>query len=165
MSLASGKKITWYSSDAIPMTDIVIRRVDQLGRGQPKRFIFTDQKGPHIGNIKLTGVDEEESQEELDEDDDLKLIDEPDLDEPPALENCLDIRQPVEHHVEPPPLQPTQPPKIVADPIGVAEQAQVPVLEPITGVRACQHQLDLQQSLVAVLVAAVEVQHGAPLAV
>ena len=74
-------------------------------------------------------MDEEESQEELDEDDNLELpdsVDEelavqpPELDEPPALYYCPYIRHPLEHHVEPPPLQPTQPPKIVADPIGVA---------------------------------------------
>ena len=41
----------------------------------------------------------------------------------------------MKHHVEPPPLQPTQPPNIVADPIDVTKQAQVPVLETITGVR------------------------------
>ena len=41
----------------------------------------------------------------------------------------------MDHHVETPPLQPTQPPNIVADPIGVVEQAQVPVLESIPGVR------------------------------
>ena len=34
----------------------------------------------------------------------------------------------MEHHVEPSPLKPTQPPRIVVDPIGVADQAQVPVL-------------------------------------
>ena len=88
-------------------------------------------------------MDGEEAHEELDEDDDLEIpdaVDEelaaqpPELYESPALEYCPDIRQPVEHHVEPPTLQPTQPPKIVADPIGVAKQAQVPVLESIPGV-------------------------------
>ena len=121
----------------------MIRRINQLGRGQPKHFIFTDQKGRPIGNVELTGVDGEESKEKIDEDDDLELPDKvdkelaaqpPELDEPPALEYCPDIRKPVEHHVEPPPLQPTQPPNIAADPIGVADQAQVTVLEPITGV-------------------------------
>ena len=48
MSLASGKNITLYSWDAIPMTDTVICGVNQLGMGQPKRFIFTDQKGRPI---------------------------------------------------------------------------------------------------------------------
>ena len=57
MNLASGKNITWYSWDAIPMTDIVIRRVNQLGRGQTKRCILTDQKGRPIGNVKITRVD------------------------------------------------------------------------------------------------------------
>ena len=122
------------------MTDTVIRRVNQLGRGQPKRFIFTNRKGRHIVNVDLTGVYGEEDQEELDEDDDLNLPDAvneelaaqpPELDETPALEYRPDIRKPLEHHVEPPPLQTKQPPKIVADPIGVAEQAHVPVLESI----------------------------------
>ena len=63
MSFASGKNSTWYSWDAITMTDIVVRRVKQLSRGQPKRFIFTDQKGQPSGNVELTGVDGEEYQE------------------------------------------------------------------------------------------------------
>ena len=75
MSLASGEKITWYSWDAIAMTDTVFRRINQLGRVQSKRFIFTDRKGRPIGNVELTGVDGEEDQEELDEDDDLELPD------------------------------------------------------------------------------------------
>ena len=58
----------------------------------------------------------------------------PELDEPPAKEYRPDIRQPVEHHVEPPLMQPTQPPNVVADQVGFDEQAQVPVLEPITRV-------------------------------
>ena len=86
-------------------------------------------------------MDGEEAHEELDEDDDLEIpdaVDEelaaqpPALDEPPALEYCPDIRKPVDHNVEPSLLQPTQPPNIfVADPIGVAEQSQVPVIESI----------------------------------
>ena len=75
MSLASGEKITRYSWDAIPITDTVIRRVNQLGRGQSKRFIFTDRKGQPIGNVELIGVYWEEAQEELDEDDDLEIPD------------------------------------------------------------------------------------------
>ena len=67
----------------------------------------------------------EEAQEGLDEDDDLELPDAADkelsvqpqeLDETPALEYRPDIRHPVDHHFEPPPLQPTQLPKIFADP-------------------------------------------------
>ena len=101
MSLASGERITRYSWDDIPMTDTVIRRVNQLGRGQPKRFIFTHQKGRNIGNVKLTGVNGEESQEELNEDDYVELPDAadeeftaqpPELYEPPALEYRPDIR-------------------------------------------------------------------------
>ena len=75
MILASGKNITQYSWDAIPMTDTVIHRFNQFVRVQPKCFIFTDQKGRPIGNVELTGVDGEEAQEELYEDDDLNLPD------------------------------------------------------------------------------------------
>ena len=57
MSLAYGEKITWYSWDAIPITDTVIRHVNQLGKVQPKRFIFTHRNGRPIGNVELTGVD------------------------------------------------------------------------------------------------------------
>ena len=55
------------------MTDTVIFPVNQLCRGQPKRFIFTDLKGRPIGNVLPTRVDGEEAQEELDEDDGLEL--------------------------------------------------------------------------------------------
>ena len=75
MSLASGEKITQYSCDAIPMTDTVIRRVNQIGRGKTKRFIFTDRKGRPIGNVELTGVNGKEPQEEIDEYDDPELPD------------------------------------------------------------------------------------------
>ena len=71
MSLAYGEKIARYSWDDITITDTVICHVNQLGKVQPKRFIFTDQKGQPIINVELTGVDGEESQEELDEDEDL----------------------------------------------------------------------------------------------
>ena len=57
------------------MTDTVIHRFNQLGRVQPKCFIFTDQKGRPIGNVDLTGVGGEEAQEELYEYDDLNLPD------------------------------------------------------------------------------------------
>ena len=57
------------------MTDTVIHRFNQFVRFQPKCFIFTDQKGRPIGNVNLTRVDGEESQEDLDEDDDLELPD------------------------------------------------------------------------------------------
>ena len=62
MSLASGENIVQYSWNAIPMTDTVIRRVNQIGRGQPERFIFTDLKGRPVGNVDLAGVDGEEVQ-------------------------------------------------------------------------------------------------------
>ena len=101
MSLVSGENITWYSWDAIPMTDTMIRRIKQLGRVQSKRFIFTDRNGRPIGSVELTRVDGEEAQEELDEDDDLELPDAvneklaeqpPDLNEPPSLEYRQEIR-------------------------------------------------------------------------
>ena len=75
MSLSSGEKITRYSWNAIPITDTVIYHVNQLGRGQPNSFIFTDQKGRPIENFEITGADGEEAQEEIDEGDELDLPD------------------------------------------------------------------------------------------
>ena len=52
----------------------------------------------------------------------------------------------MENHVEPPPLQSTHPPKIVAYTIGVDDQAQVLVLESIPGVqRSTQVKVQTQQ--------------------
>jgi len=42
MALDTGKKITRYSWDAIPMPDTVIARVNELGRDQPEQLVFTD---------------------------------------------------------------------------------------------------------------------------
>jgi hypothetical protein len=42
MALDTGKKITRYSWDAIPMPDTVIARVNALGCDQPEQLVFTD---------------------------------------------------------------------------------------------------------------------------
>jgi hypothetical protein len=43
MALNTGKKITRYSWDVIPMLDTVIARVNALGRDQPEQLVFTDK--------------------------------------------------------------------------------------------------------------------------
>ena len=60
------------------MPDSFIKRVNTLGKDQPKHFIFTDRKGRLIGENKLTGVDgktESPLKIEIIEDDDLNQPD------------------------------------------------------------------------------------------
>jgi hypothetical protein len=56
MALNSGKKIVRHSWDVIPMPDIVINRVNELGKDQPSLMTFTDSHGHIIGNIEIPGV-------------------------------------------------------------------------------------------------------------
>jgi hypothetical protein len=64
MALNSGKKIVRLSWDVIPMPDLVIHRVNALCRDQPQHMIFTDRHGRLIGNVEISGVDEEEENDE-----------------------------------------------------------------------------------------------------
>jgi len=59
MSLKTGKRITRYSWDSIPITETVIARVEQLGRDQPEHFIFTNRHGHMIGDVATPGVQPE----------------------------------------------------------------------------------------------------------
>jgi hypothetical protein len=45
MALNRGKKIVRRSWDVIPMPDLVIDRVNALGRDQPQHMTFTDRHG------------------------------------------------------------------------------------------------------------------------
>ena len=56
MALNTGKKITRYSWDVIPMPDTVIARVNKLGRDQPEQLVFTDRHGNLIGDHDIPGV-------------------------------------------------------------------------------------------------------------
>ena len=39
------------------MPDVVIDRVNLLGKDQPEALVFTDRKGRPIGDVQLTGVE------------------------------------------------------------------------------------------------------------
>jgi hypothetical protein len=51
MALISGNKIVRRSWDVIPMRDVVINRVNELGKDQPSLMTFTDRHGCLIGDI------------------------------------------------------------------------------------------------------------------
>ena len=55
MALNTGRVITRYSWDSLPMPDTVIARVNYLGRDQPKQFIFTNRHGQEIGDVSAPG--------------------------------------------------------------------------------------------------------------
>jgi hypothetical protein len=59
MALNSGKKIVHRSWDVIPMPDLVIDRVNALGRDQPQHMIFTDIHGPLFADVEIPGVDDQ----------------------------------------------------------------------------------------------------------
>jgi hypothetical protein len=56
MALDSGKKITRRNWDVIPMPDLVIARVNTLGKDQPEMFTFTDRHGRLIGDAETPVV-------------------------------------------------------------------------------------------------------------
>jgi hypothetical protein len=64
IALNTGKKIVRLSWDVIPMTDVVIARVNALGSDQPRQMTFTDRHGGLIGNIEIPRVDSDEEQED-----------------------------------------------------------------------------------------------------
>jgi hypothetical protein len=64
MALNSGKKIVRQSWDVIPMPDVVINRVNELGRDQPSLMTFTDRHGRLIGDMEISGVDSTEDEDD-----------------------------------------------------------------------------------------------------
>jgi len=81
MALNTGKKITRRSWDALPMPDLVIARVNELGSDQPEMLTFTDRHGRPIGDHELPDV-------ASDEDDDTQL---PGVDAPlPGVDPVID---------------------------------------------------------------------------
>jgi hypothetical protein len=60
MALNTGKKIVRRIWDVIPMPDLVIDRVNALGRDQLQQMTFTDRHGRLIGDIEIPGVDANE---------------------------------------------------------------------------------------------------------
>jgi hypothetical protein len=107
MALNNGKKIARRSWDVIPISDVVIARVNAWGSDQPLQMTFKDRYGRLIGDIDIPGVDSDEKQEDhlpgvapvIDDDIDIPGVDVagPEaLDEAPAPQveiNDLDIPQ------------------------------------------------------------------------
>jgi hypothetical protein len=63
MALNSGKKIVRRSWDVIPMPIVVINRVNELGKNQPRLMTFTDRHGRLIGDMEIPGVDSTENED------------------------------------------------------------------------------------------------------
>jgi hypothetical protein len=63
MALNTSKKIVRHSWDAIPMPDLVIDRVNALGRDQLQQMTFIDRDGRLIGDIEIPGVDADEGED------------------------------------------------------------------------------------------------------
>jgi hypothetical protein len=64
MALKSGKNIVRRSWDVIPLPDVVINRVNELGKDQPRLMTFTDRHGRLIGDIEIPGVDSTEDEDD-----------------------------------------------------------------------------------------------------
>jgi hypothetical protein len=64
MSLNSGKKTVRRSWDVIPLPDVVINRVNELGKDQPRLMTFTDRHGRLIGDMEIPGVDSTEDEDD-----------------------------------------------------------------------------------------------------
>jgi hypothetical protein len=64
MALNSGKKIVRGSWDVIPMPDLVIDRVNALGRDQPQKMTFTNRHRRLISDIGIPGVGADEDDDD-----------------------------------------------------------------------------------------------------
>jgi hypothetical protein len=64
MALNSGNKILQRSWEVIPMSDVVINRVNELGKDQPSLMMFTDRHGRLIRDIEIPGVDSTEDEDD-----------------------------------------------------------------------------------------------------
>ena len=63
MSIHLETNINRRSWDSIPIPDTIIARVNEIEKGEPETFIFTDCKVRIIGDSELTGVDTSVNQE------------------------------------------------------------------------------------------------------
>jgi hypothetical protein len=142
MALNSGTKIVHRSWDVIPMPDLVIDRVNALGRDQPQHMTFTDRHGRLIGDVEIPGVDDQEVPVIAD---DIKITgvdvegnETQDAVPAPQVEiDDLDI-----HHADPAPIEvaPTQEEPRTETPAPVALPAQAPELRRSTRVRSQKNQ-------------------------
>jgi hypothetical protein len=64
MALSSSKKIVRRSWEVIPLPDVVINRVNELGKYQPLIMTFTDCHGRLIGDMEFPGVDSTEDEDD-----------------------------------------------------------------------------------------------------
>jgi hypothetical protein len=64
MALNYGKKIVRRSWDVIPLPDVVINRVNEVGKDQPRLMTFTDRHGRLIGDMEIPGVDSTEDEDD-----------------------------------------------------------------------------------------------------
>ena len=88
LTLKHGTKVTRRSWTKIPMPDGVIDRVNFLGKDQPEDLIFYDRHGNPLGEVDITGVDEQELEPETQAENDLNPQQE--LQELDQLENADD---------------------------------------------------------------------------
>jgi hypothetical protein len=151
MALNSGKKIVRRSWDVIPMPDLVIDRVNALGRDQPHHMTFTDRHGRLIGDIEIPGVDDEEKHDDhlpggvpvIADDIEITGVDVEGTETqdavlaPQVQIDYLDI-----HHADPAPIQvaPTQEEPRTEKPAPVALPAQAHELRRSTRVRSKTNQ-------------------------
>jgi hypothetical protein len=64
MALNSGKKIVRRSWDVIPLLDVIITRVNELGKDQPRLMMFMDRHGRLIVDMEIPGVDSAENEDD-----------------------------------------------------------------------------------------------------
>ena len=127
MSLTTGKKFTGYKWTELPIPDSVIKRVNTLGKDQPKVLAFFDRFGNRIeDDPELTGVDAQAPPEpEPKIESDLELITEPE----PLVRQVNEAIQP---RLQPKQEQNPQPaPTEVSDQPTVTETVE-PVPTPVT---------------------------------
>jgi hypothetical protein len=151
MAFNSGKKIVRRSWDVFHMPDIVIDRVNALGRDQPQHVTFTNRHGRLIGDVEIPGIDNHEEYYNhlpgvvpVIADDieitgvDVEGTETQDAVPAPQVEiDDLDI-----HHTDPAPIEvaPTQEEPRAETPAPVALPTQAPELRRSTSVRSQTNQ-------------------------
>ena len=128
MSLKTGKKITRRSWDAIPMPDVVIDRVNELGKDQPEQMVFLDRKGRPIGDVEFTGVDRGRNvaPRQPSANPAVEILD--DLDNPNQTNEQEAVPEPELHQPDP---EGEQDPAVVPEPEQQPAQQPEPVVEPV----------------------------------
>jgi len=135
MALDTGKKITRRSWDVIPMPDLVIARVNELGRDQPELLTFTDRLGRVIGDNELATIPDDDADDDdgaplpgvdpmIDDPLEIPGVDDvPAAADPPNVEiDDLDFPEP-----DPAPIEPAANPEVPV--------AHVPAPAPTEGLR------------------------------